>query len=86
MILTAGYPRTDEDKALISELVRVRVRQEPHGLVITQVTAADLQAWRDGRTEEAIRGIEHRWQHGKTGEDTRARIAAISEELAEAGP
>ena len=51
----------DDDRGLIDEIVQARTeRAWPHGLVHCVVTGPDVEAWRDGRREEAIRGIGHR--------------------------
>ena len=51
----------DEDRGLIGEIVQGRLeRVWPRHLIHCKVTGLDVEAWREGRREEAIRGIGHR--------------------------
>lgn len=52
---------TEADKPVVVEIVRARLeRSWPRGLVQTYVTGDDVAAWREGRTEDAIAGVNHR--------------------------
>ena len=54
-------PFTDEDRGVALEITVERERQAwPRGMGHSVITPDDVDAWRDGRRAEAIRGIGHR--------------------------
>ena len=52
---------TDEDREVALEITMERERRAgPRGMGHSVITPDDVDAWRDGRRAEAIRGIGHR--------------------------
>ncbi|MGB2694779.1 MAG: hypothetical protein WBD55_06270 [Dehalococcoidia bacterium] len=64
VVVVAG-PK-EEDKPTVFEIVQARLeRSWPRGIIHAYITSGDVAAWREGRKEEAIAGINHRFSAGR---------------------